>query len=196
MAPNYSGAYGVQYQTSLADNALVTFFELMAKNMKKLQELTLKNWEFKFQNYEETCQKVGQLARSCSELKKLKLNGSSEVRSGLTMTQFLCSTTLLHNLVHNLPRLTHLSLCKYQIDARDFDSKSAERLGNCFHDHWNPTNKFDITFFGLYPEVRDCVIHMFSGTVASSSSVTRRVLAESSIESHIQIPTHKGFISG
>ena len=31
-------------------------------------------------------------------------------------------------------------------------------------------------------------------TVASSSSATRRVLAEISIESHIEIPTNKGLI--
>ena len=35
-----------------------------------------------------------------------------------------------------------------------------------------------------------------AGTVASSSSVTPRVLAEISNESHIKISTHKGFNSG
>ena len=38
--------------------------------------------------------------------------------------------------------------------------------------------------------------NMISGTVASSSSVTTRVLAKISIESHIEIPTHNGFICG
>ena len=42
-----------------------------------------------------------------------------------------------------------------------------------------------------YKEMSNSII---SGTVASSSSVTRGVLFEILIESHFQIPKHKGFI--
>ncbi|XP_066972145.1 uncharacterized protein [Macrobrachium rosenbergii] len=136
--------------TSLDDCATRKFFQLLGTNFKKLKELTLCNWEFKFKNYEETCLEIGQLVRSCTELRTLVLDKVSEVRSGLSVrTQ--CRATLLHQLVNNLPRLSQLSLCFYRIDDFELDKRSAAQLGACFHDHWNSTNKFKLKFFGLSP---------------------------------------------
>lgn len=138
--------------TSLDDKTTCKFFQLLGTYFKKLQELSLGSWEFKFEHYEETCKAVGQHVRSCTELKKLNLDEASEVRSGLSPLP--CRMTFLHNLVHHLPRLSELSLCKYRIDEMELDRDTAQRLGTCFHDHWNTTTKFELKFFGLYPEVQ------------------------------------------
>ncbi|XP_068234832.1 uncharacterized protein [Palaemon carinicauda] len=136
--------------TSLDDGATRKFFQLLGTNFRKLKELTLCNWEFRFKNYEETCVDIGQLVRSCTELRTLVLDKVSEVRSGLSVrTQ--CRATLLHQLINNLPRLSELSLCFYRIDDFELDKRSSAQLGACFHDHWNSTNKFKLKFFGLSP---------------------------------------------
>ena len=49
---------------------------------------------------------------------------------------------------------------------------------------------------GDAPQLRRNWDRQAAGPVASSSSVTRGVLLEISIESQIEIPTHKRFICG
>lgn len=143
--------------SSLDDNATCMFFQLLGTSFKKLKELTLCNWEFKFKNYEETCSEVGHLVRSCTELKILVLDKVSEIRSGLSI-RIPCRTTFLHHLVNNLPRLSELSLCWYRIDNFELDKEAAAHLGACFHDHWNSTNKFKLKFFGL-PSIVETALH-------------------------------------
>ncbi|XP_045592953.2 uncharacterized protein [Procambarus clarkii] len=134
--------------TTLDDNAACKFFELLGSNFRKLRELNLGNWEFRFDQYEKTCAQIGNTVRSCGELRMLMLDKVCEVRSGLSHLP-PCRTTFLHQLVSNLPRLAELSLCYYRVDNEELDRDTATRLGACFHDHWASGSKFKLKFFGL-----------------------------------------------
>lgn len=130
----------------LDDNAACTFFELLANKFSKLQELSLENWEFEFEQYERTCAHIGHMVRSCGALKILRLDKVREMRSGLNLL-IPCRTTFLHQLVNNLPKLNELSLGFYRIDNDELDCETATRLAACFRDHWAPV--FKLKFYGL-----------------------------------------------
>ncbi|XP_071522750.1 uncharacterized protein [Panulirus ornatus] len=137
---------------TLDDNASCWFFELLGTNFRKLEELTLVNWEFKFEHYEKTCHEIGNMVRSCSVLKVLKLDKVREVRLKLSRP-LPCRITFLHQLVSNLPRLSELSLCYYRINNAELDHDTATHVGTCFHNHWSSVTKFKVKFFGLSSDV-------------------------------------------
>lgn len=147
---------GYALRTSLDDTATITFFELLQANFKRLRELTLGSWEFKFSEYEKTCARVGQIVRSCNDLRVLTMDRVIEERSGLAIS-LPCTYTFLHQLVNNLPRLCELSLCYYKIDGLELDVEAASRLASCLHDHWTSSARFKLKVFGLSARVEAAI---------------------------------------
>ncbi|XP_076047678.1 uncharacterized protein LOC143029123 isoform X2 [Oratosquilla oratoria] len=150
------------------DNKAISFFTILG-SLRRLQELIIRDWEFSFKNYEETCIAIGvAISKSCCQLRTLDMMGMQEHRKNRIPKP--CHKTLIHNLYTNMKNLREFALCNYGIIQEDLRSGSsglrgtslndalATKLGNCFREHWPNQFKFTLKFFCLSKEAEAALI--------------------------------------